>query len=171
MRVFRSLLVVAALAAVLSGCTVPNRFTSVLTGSEWVSILGVGESRRAQAVAFCDLPQHEGALVRVQAIYSGVEEYWGLSSTDPCDSTLSVNLDAYELATSFDQHRVWDELRRVQEEYWRLEAVVDVVGTFESGSEFGYGHLGSNDSQITAKALRVIEVREHHPPADSVTAG
>jgi hypothetical protein len=148
-----------SLTLLIAACSAPNRYQSVLTGSDWVSILGIGEGRNAKTLDFCDLRSLNGELVRIQAVYSGALEYWSLGVENQCVGIYRIDLDTYRLSSSFPDHAVWDQFERLAEEDNPMEAVVDVVGIFRTGRRSGYGHLGSYESQIDARALHIVEIR------------
>ena len=150
-------LFVFAVSVVLVGCAAPSRYTAFVT--DWVSILEPGEANEARSVEACDLPVQDGELIRVRAVYSGVQEYWGLGPDVPCSDTASagsIELETYELFVRFEDRGAFREIQSLRD---GDQALVEVIGTFDSSSEHGYGHLGSNYAKIDAKAFRVIEIR------------
>jgi hypothetical protein len=98
---------------------------------------------------FCDLPLYENQLVYVKAVYSGVDEYWGLNSLHKCKNALTVELDDREGAQIPKQYqKLFDS---AYSNYWNTYLIIELTGTFESKNPKGYGHLGSNKSRLIVK--------------------
>ena len=147
-------------ALVWGGCTAGGQSVQQDRQGDWISALSPAERDAVPLIGFCDLPEHEGEVVRVRATYWVLEEYAGLNVTPPCDSVANVHLEHHDLWTETREHPEWPRFFEAHTYYWRLEAVVEVVGRYEADDPYGYGHGGSNDSQIDALALRIIEIRE-----------
>ena len=125
-----------------------------------VTLLAPTSEAGALAIMFCDLPSHQGELVRVRAIYSGVEEYWGLEAPDSCSTLKNVYLEDGELYRNTEGDPIWRRLRDLRSKYSLLEGELEVTGTFQADSTAGFGHLNSFKSQIVAKSLTLIRIRE-----------
>lgn len=101
-------------------------------------------------ISACDIPNHKKQLVYTRFVYSGAEEYWGLSPDKKCDQNININADLNipdNLEVSAKHLKL---LKNVHENYWKKYLIIDVVGTYEEGK---YGHLGSNNSRFTVKKI------------------
>lgn len=105
---------------------------------------------------FCELPKMEKELVYTSAIYSGVEEYWALTSRDKNCKDLRVELEIPERVVI---HPKFEKLfKDVQDKYWQKYLIIDAIGEFEVGNEHGYGHLGTNKAKFTIKKLINVQL-------------
>jgi hypothetical protein len=98
----------------------------------------------------CELPTHKNELVYTRFIYSGIDEYFGLRPEKKCNS---INADLVIPDTVVIEPEYFKQLQDVHEHYLKKYLIVDVIGTFEDGNTFGYGHLGSNNSKFTIKYI------------------
>jgi hypothetical protein len=98
-------------------------------------------------IKFCDLPNFEGKLVYIQAIYSGIDEYWSLNSTKKCKSTKNVELDYYKDGKQIaPKYKLYFD--SAYSSYWNTYLKVGLTGIYESKNSKGYGHLSSNKSRF-----------------------
>ncbi len=107
-------------------------------------------------ISFCELPTYEGKIVVVEAVYSGVDEYWGLNAKAKCKAVRNVELDYYidgkPIRTQFQA--LFDSVHSI---YWNQYLVLKVKGRYDSSNPKGYGHLGSNKSRFIVED--VIDAR------------
>jgi hypothetical protein len=100
-------------------------------------------------VSFCDLPKHEGQLVAIRAVYSGVDEYWALNAQEKCKTPINVELDPGEGGPIPAKYRsLFDS---AYSSYWNTYLVLEATGIYESSKLKGYGHLGLNKGRFTVK--------------------
>ncbi len=106
-----------------------------------------------QLTDFCDLPKNINELVYTSAIYSGVDEYWSLTSAK-CKELSS----ALEIPNDVIMDVKFKKLfEYVHKKYWNSYLIIDAIGRFESDNKAGYGHLGSNNSKFVVK--RIINIQ------------
>ncbi|OKS87663.1 hypothetical protein [Mucilaginibacter polytrichastri] len=104
----------------------------------------------------CDLNEHRKELVYTRFTYSGIEEYWSLHSWNKDCKDVGIELEIPDNINIKSRHL--KELRYVHENYWKCYLVIDVVGFFEEGYVYGYGHLGMNKSKFTVKQIMNIQI-------------
>lgn len=110
-----------------------------------------------QYTAFCDLPKYlNQGSVYTRGVYSGVDEYWWLTSDNNDCKDLSSEMEFSE--ESAVSQKINKLLMKVHSEYWKYYLIVDVIGKFETGNVLGYGHLGSNKSQFTVDKFVHIQL-------------
>jgi len=98
-------------------------------------------------VDFCDLPNYQNKKIFTKAIYSGVMEYWSLSSPGKCKNGYQVDLDL-----PYDD--IPKKFRNVFNKSQSFKyIIIEAVGIFETGRKEGYGHLGSNNSRFLISEL------------------
>ena len=106
-----------------------------------------------QLTDFCDLQINTNELVYTSAIYSGVDEYWSLTS-DKCKE-LSAELEIpNDVIIDLKFKKLLDG---VHKKYRDSYLIVDAIGEFELGNKAGYGHLGRNNSKFVVK--RIINIQ------------
>ncbi len=109
-------------------------------------------------VDLCDLPKYTNQKVYLKSEYSGVEEYWNLSSIrdQNCGSQLLVDLSFVD---DYDQMpmRFRRKLRQVHHEYPISKLYIEAIGVYETKKEH-YGHLGSNKSTFLVSEIRKMNV-------------
>lgn len=109
-------------------------------------------------VDLCDLPKYTNQKVYLKCEYSGVEEYWNLTSITnrSCDQQLSVDLD---FVKDYDQipKRFRRKLRQVRQDYPISKLSLEVIGLYET-EKGHYGHLGSNKSRFLVSEIRKMDV-------------
>ncbi len=97
-----------------------------------------------KTVNFCNLDEcQDRDLVSTTAIYSGVEEYWGLSSMTDCRLNHKVYLDTDELDEQKRNGALRRKLQRLHRNYDRYSLNLLITGIYETSSaELAFGHLG-----------------------------
>jgi hypothetical protein len=101
----------------------------------------------------CEIQNHKKELIYTRLIYSGVEEYWGLTSGKNCNNIIA-ELEIPEgviLKSKFTKM-----IRNVHNNYWKTYLIIDVIGTLVDDAKH-YGHLGSNNSQFIVKQIIDIQ--------------
>lgn len=113
---------------------------------------------------FCALSDKQNQTVYINAKYSGVEEYWGLSSR---------NNDCKEQCTELVipenvivQPKFAKLFRAVHRKYWKKYLIIGAIGTFKTGNKYGYGHLGHNKSEFIVE--KIVDVQLLLKKNDSV---
>jgi len=103
-------------------------------------------------ISFCSLPKYEGKTVVVDAVYSGVDEYWGLNAKAKCKEVRNVELDYFKdgRAIPAQFQALFDSVHSV---YWNQYLVLKLKGRFDSSNPNGYGHLGSNSSRFIVEEV------------------
>ena len=107
---------------------------------------------------FCELDKVDsGRYISTIAYYTGVDEYWGLSSNIKCELDHQVYLNTEELY----QHKLNTKLNRkldnLYNNYWKYSFKMEITGRVDkSEQELGYGHLGLNKIQITPYQIRIL---------------
>jgi hypothetical protein len=99
-------------------------------------------------VDFCNLPNYQNKEVFTRAIYSGVMEYWSLSSLSECKNGFQVDLDFLDYAGIPEKFK---NIFNKNQSFKRI--IIEAVGIFETGRKEGYGHLGSNNSRFLVSKL------------------
>lgn len=97
----------------------------------------------------CDLLNHKNQIVYTRFIYSGDDEYWGVTPEKKCNNNINAYLDIPDSVTI--QPKIMEKFEDVHNNYWKKYLVIDVIGTFENDKKGGYGHLGSNNSRFIVK--------------------
>jgi hypothetical protein len=112
--------------------------------------------KQIPTVNFCDLPIHEGELVAVKAVYSGVDEYWALNAQKKCKTQINVELDYREGTPIPEKYQsLFDS---AYSSYWNTYLIVYASGIYESKKQNGYGHLGSNKARFIVKDYFKVEL-------------
>ena len=103
-------------------------------------------------ISFCNLPKYEGKTVVPEAVYSGVDEYWGLNAKAKCKAVRNVELDYYKNGKAIPPQfqSLFDSIHSV---YWNQYLVLKVKGRYDSSNPKGYGHLGSNSSRFIVEDI------------------
>lgn len=107
---------------------------------------------------FCELDNIEsGKFISTIAYYTGVEEYWGLTSNAKCTLDHKVYLNTeenYQEQLNKKLDRKFDKLYR---EYWKYSLKIRIVGKLEKTEEkLGYGHLGLKKVQIIPYQIEIL---------------
>jgi hypothetical protein len=107
---------------------------------------------------FCELDDEEhGTMVATIAYYTGVDEYWGLTSNSKCDMDHKVYLYTEEVYQQQLNKRLNKKLDNLYKNYWKYSLKMEIVGRIEkTEKELGYGHLGLNKIQITPYHIRIL---------------
>jgi hypothetical protein len=88
--------------------------------------------------------------------YYGNQEYWGLSSTIPCDSLLTAQLDWQSLSSTLSKSQ--NTLLRKFKQHSKYFLLVDAIGRFNMDSKSGYGHLGHNKGIFIVDSLLDLQL-------------
>ena len=96
----------------------------------------------------CELPTHKNQLVYTRFVYSGIEEYWGLSPEKKCNN---INADLSISDSVVIKAEDLKNIKYVHSHYWNKYLIIDLIGTFDDSNQKGYGHLGSNNSRFIVK--------------------
>ncbi len=103
-------------------------------------------------IEYCDLPSYQNQSVVLTAKYAGMMEYWALKPVKKCDMDLNVDFDTrnyyYKMPEKFKKR-----LNENANGY-----LIEAVGTYETGNEEGYGHLGFNKSRFLVTELLDVKV-------------
>lgn len=107
-------------------------------------------------VEFCSLDTTPvNTLIRTIANYTGMDEYWELTSHTGCILDFKVNLNTDEIYQSNNKvKRKFTKLHHNDSKYFlRLE----IVGVLEKAeTELGFGHLGLLGWQILPYDIKII---------------
>lgn len=107
-------------------------------------------------VNFCDLPNHEGELVAIKAVYSGIDEYWALNAKEKCKAQINVELDYKEGMPIPEKYQpLFDS---AYSSYWNSYLIIYASGIYESKNQNGYGHLGSNKARFIVEDYFKVEL-------------
>jgi hypothetical protein len=91
---------------------------------------------------------HQGSVQRI-------EEYWQISAIDGSCDSMQVNL---QIPLEIESDSRWSEiLDQVYKEYPTHCLIVDAIGKFENGSQDGYGHLGTKNSQLNVQRIIIMQ--------------
>ncbi len=121
------------------------------------------ELKKPLAIEFCELPQYDSAkLVKVRAIFSGVEEYWSLCSPNskqcPINGKVDFSYDDEEsVKNAINAHFLGKRLRKLHNNYSKYEVELDITGQFQTDTINGFGHLGTNKYNLNAKKVKVVK--------------
>lgn len=108
---------------------------------------------------FCDFPQHLNERVRIKAIYSGVDEYWGIHSMSKCNKQIGVDLSIDDIYDRLPK-KIKKMFSEVHEKYWKYYLMIDAIGKFEMSAKQGYGHLGHNKATFITDSIISMELIE-----------
>lgn len=116
----------------------------------------ISSYKHIPTVNFCDLPKHEGELVFIKAVYSGVDEYWALNAQKKCKTQINVELDDREgMPIPKKYQSLFDS---AYSSYWNTYLILQVTGTYDSKNPKGYGHLGSNKARFVVQDYFNVEL-------------
>jgi hypothetical protein len=107
-------------------------------------------------IDFCNFPEHLDKKVRIVGNYYGIQEYWSLSSTIPCDSLLTAQLDWQALHSNLSQGQ--DTLLQKYKQHSNYYLIIDAVGHFNMDNKMGYGHLGHNKAIFIVDSLLDLQL-------------
>ena len=108
--------------------------------------------------SFFDLPKYKGQKVYLQGRYSGMEEYWSLKAINGrFNKKLSVELE-FKVGPNYIPLKYQSYFDSVYNSYWNKYLLIDAIGIFSSDKEFGYGHLGSNNSLFVVSEIIDIQL-------------
>lgn len=105
---------------------------------------------------FCALSDKQNQTVYTSGMYSGMEEYWGLSSkNNDCkeqytELVIPENVIVPPKFTKF--------IRAVHRKYWEKYLIIDAIGTFKTGNKYGYGHLGHNQFEFVVEKIVNVQL-------------
>jgi hypothetical protein len=107
---------------------------------------------------YCDLDEIEsGEFISTIAYYTGIEEYWGLTSNNNCllDHQIYLNTEEnYELQLNEKLNKKFTSLYN---NYWKYSLKLRIVGKLEKTNiELGYGHLGLQKIQIIPYQIEIL---------------
>lgn len=120
----------------------------------YISTSKIKSTEKVKKVEFCNLSNFENKYISTKCIYSGYEEYWSASGIDSCNLDGNVNLNFNEFAYSWKRILFQSKMNKLHRNYPILEAKMNIKGYFHSDQD-GYGHLGSNKSEIMIKAFKM----------------
>lgn len=107
---------------------------------------------------FCELDEEEsGAMIATVAYYTGVEEYWGLTSNTKCELDHKVYLNIEENYQKQLNTRLAHKLTYIHKNYWKYSLKMEIIGRIDkTNEELGYGHLGIKKIQVTPYQIRSL---------------
>ena len=111
---------------------------------------------------FCELDKIEsGSYISTIAFYTGIEEYWGLTSNTKCKLDHKVYLNTEENFQD-QQNKILDKkFSKLYNNYWKYSLKLEITGKLEkTDKELGFGHLGMKKLQIIPYQIRVLEKRK-----------
>gem|GEM_PF-751576 len=109
-------------------------------------------------VDFCNLMGFKDEVVYTQGVYAGVDEYWSFNALHKSCGNINADLDIPPDVDLKPKHERL--LKQVHENYHKTYLVIDAIGKLETGSENGYGHLGTNNARFTVKEIINIQLIE-----------
>ncbi len=122
------------------------------------------KKEKVEKIDFCSLPSYQEQLVRIKVKYSGVEEYWSISPLTDCEneqmeqlSNIWLDFEDYVLVFPWNFIKR-KRLNKLHNNYWKYDGEIVIEGYFNTGSEYGYGHLNSYDSEFVVTYLRKIKL-------------
>jgi hypothetical protein len=106
-------------------------------------------------VNFCDIQNHKKEIVYTRFIYTGVDEYWGISAPDKkCVEWANLEIpEKVEFTEKFTK-----SFKQVHESYWNTYLIIDAIGAFDNSNSNGYGHLGMNKTNFKVEKIIDIQV-------------
>ena len=117
---------------------------------------------------FCKLIEFDSSkLVKVRAIYSGVDEYWGLESTQKCEINNDVDFDFNNntsIRNGINAYFLGKRLKKLYHNYMKYSVELEITGYFERDLQNGFGHLGHNKYQLNAKRVRIVRFIKKQKP-------
>lgn len=120
-------------------------------------------STNTPTVSFCDLPRYKGQQVYLKSYYSGIDEYWSLSSTEKrkCNPELTVDLQFAGFNPFQPPVQYENVFRKVHESYHNSYLLMEAVGAFDNERRGGYGHLNSNNSRfVVSEIIKVTIIKK-----------
>jgi len=107
---------------------------------------------------FCELNKIEsGKFISTIAYYTGIEEYWGLTSNTKCSLDHKVYLDIEEIFQTQLNKKLDREFEKLYKNYWKYSLKLRIAGKLErTKEELGYGHLGLKKVQIIPYQIEII---------------
>jgi hypothetical protein len=111
---------------------------------------------------FCKLTQFDSSnLVKVRCYYSGVDEYWGLFSDEECTINHKVEFyfdDEGSKRNAINAYFLGRRLRKIYRNYDKYVVEFELTGYFNKSNDvYGFGHLGHNKYEFSAKRVRVVK--------------
>ncbi|THH36295.1 hypothetical protein [Neolewinella litorea] len=108
---------------------------------------------------FCELYRIEsGEYISTIAYYTGVEEYWSLTSKTPCELDYQVYLNTEENYQERLNVNLSKKFSHLYENYWKYSLKLEIIGIIENTEEeLGFGHLGLKKIQIIPYQIRILE--------------
>jgi len=119
-------------------------------------------------VEFCNLENYDGQFIKTRLVYSGVEEYWSANGFSDCALNNKVELNFDEYYDGWRWILIHGKLSKIRKNYWKRKAEMLVIGYFEMAKKevlelgdstlvmrLGFGHLGTNEAQITVKKVKI----------------
>ena len=113
---------------------------------------------------FCKLNEAEsGNMIKTIAYYTGVEEYWGLTSKSNCWLDNKIYLNTDENYVNKLNKKLDRKISHIHNNYWKYSLKMEITGRIEKeNGEIGYGHLGLNEMQITPYQIRILGKDKHY---------
>ena len=107
----------------------------------------------------CELDQVKtGTMITTIAYYTGVEEYWGLTSNTKCELDNQVYLNTEENYQEQLNRNLSKKFSHLYKNYWKYSLKMEITGKIEkTDEELGFGHLGLKKIQITPYQIRILE--------------
>ena len=107
---------------------------------------------------FCELDQIEsGEYITTIAYYTGVEEYWGLTSNTKCELDHQVYLNTEENYQEQLNKKLSKKFSNLYSNYWKYSLKLEITGKIEkTKEELGFGHLGLKKVQIIPYQVRIL---------------
>ena len=111
---------------------------------------------------FCQLDQTEsGEYISTIAYYTGVDEYWGLTSNTKCKLDHQVYLNTDENYQKQLNTNLIKKFAHLHKNYWKYSLKLEITGKIEkTEEEFGFGHLGLKKIQIIPYQIRILEKKK-----------
>ena len=107
---------------------------------------------------FCELDKVDsGRYISTIAYYTGVEEYWGLSSNTKCELDHQVYLNTEENYQDQLNKKLDKKFSNLYKNYWKYSLKLEIIGKLEkTEEELGFGHLGIKKIQIMPYQIKIL---------------
>ena len=110
---------------------------------------------------FCELDElKSGQFVMTKTFYTGVDEYWGLTSNNNCHLDHQIHLSTEENHQKQLNNKLSRKFQKLYSNYWKYMLELQIIGKLEkTNEELGYGHLGLYKIQIIPYQIKIL--RKH----------
>lgn len=118
---------------------------------------------------FCELDKIDaGSFVSTMAYYTGVEEYWGLTSNTGCDLDHQVYLNTNHNYENKTNKCLTNQFNKLYRNYWKYSLKLRIVGKLErTNGDLGFGSLGLLNTQIIPYQIEILDKKKLQPSKSS----